>query len=59
MTINSYIWRELRRLMRKYDVVIRWNSQNDIYYVYTKNGKLEFEAHGINELKSTLHLYYD
>ena len=59
MNYTAYAWRELKRLMKKYNIIIRWDSDKDIYYVYTKSGKLEFSAKGWQELISTCHLYYD
>ena len=59
MTTNQYLFRELKRLMRKYGIIIRWNSDTNIYYVYSKGGKLEFTASSMEELITTCHLYYD
>lgn len=59
MTMTQYVWRELNKYQKKYNVIIRWDSYTNIYYVYTNKGKLEFTAQGIQELISTLHLYYD
>ena len=59
MTITQYLYRELRRLSKKYKIIIRYDAETDTYYIYTKGGKLEFTAQGMQELISTLHLYYD
>ena len=59
MKTNTYLFKEINRIMKKYNVIIRWNSETNIYYVYTKSGKLEFQANGMAELISTCHLYYD
>lgn len=59
MTTNNYLFKELKRLMRKYNIIIRWNSETNIYYVYSKGGKLEFTAKGMADLINTCHLYYD
>lgn len=56
---TKYMWRELDRLQKKYNLIIRYNPETNIYYVYTKSGKLEFTACGMQDLISTLHLYYD
>lgn len=59
MTLTKYAWRELNKYQQKYNIIIRWDSYTNIYYVYTKTGKLEFTAQGLQELISTLHMYYD
>lgn len=59
MTTNNYLFKELKRLMRKYNIIIRWDSEKNIYYVYTKSGKLEFTATGMADLITICHLYYD
>lgn len=59
MTINEYLFKEIKRLMRKYNIIIRHNSEIEKYYVYTKGGKLEFTADSMEELIYTCHLYYD
>ena len=59
MTMTTYIWKELNKYQKKYDVRILWDSKTNIYEVYSKGGKLEFTAEGMQELIHTLHLYYD
>ena len=59
MTLNGYLFKEINRLCKKYNIIIRHDSTTNTYYVYTKGGKLEFTAKSMQELINTCHLYYD
>jgi len=59
MNMTQYAWRELKSIMKKYNIIIRWEEATNKYYVYTKSGKLEFVAVGFHDLITTCHLYYD
>lgn len=64
--INNFIWKKIKLLEKKYNIIIRYEEiriQKGLYkynfYVYQKNGKFEFKADNYDELKTTLQLYYD
>ena len=64
--INNFIWKKLKALERKYNLIIRYEEiriQKGLYtykfYVYQNNGKFEFKADNYDELQSTLKMYYD
>lgn len=59
--LKADIQKVIKRLKLKYNVNIIYNihDANNKYYVYSKAGALEFKAHDLQDLISTLHLYYD
>ena len=59
--LKADIQKVIKRLKIKYNVNIIYNihDANNKFYVYSKTGALEFKAHDLQDLISTLHLYYD